>query len=363
MKQNNWMKIIFIPIIILILGIIGYFIFEKKPTIPIIITPQTNPISPPLNIPKKTDDLIIQETKELDLTIAGSHPRFSPDGQKILFESRGQNEGLWLIDINGSNLKNLYQGTLSAVDDYEWSPEGNFIFIVTFNSANTPAESREEVLNVINVQSKEVRQIFGPVANILYPKWISGDEIGFIYENKTSLENFTVIDTNGAKKDQKDDGRPIFFYTFDNDTGAGNESIIKSATRDGTIKKLTGDAFTAPLVSPDGTKIVYHEYTTPGRLMTMNIDGSEKTMVTTESGIGDAAWSPDGSIIAYSVEKDDGMNILEWDIYAINADGSGQIKLTNSGKKFAAHPRWSSDGRKLVFDYNGTGKIGLLIFK
>ncbi|PIZ98796.1 MAG: hypothetical protein COX77_03405 [Candidatus Komeilibacteria bacterium CG_4_10_14_0_2_um_filter_37_10] len=218
-------------------------------------------------------------------------------------------------------------------------------------------------MNVINIQTKEIKQIFGPVTNILYPQWITNEEIAFIYENKTSRENFIIFDIWGKEKKFVNKNEPIFFYTFDNDTGAADQSVIKSVTLDGTTQELTAPAFIDPVLSPAGTKVVYYQYTGPGKMMTMNIDGSEQVNIITESGITDPTWSSNGKIIAYSVEQDDGMAILAWDIYAINADGTDKIKLTDSGKQFAAHPRWSADGKKLVFDYQENGKIVLLIFK
>jgi len=382
--MKNLQKGFIVPVLLVIIALLvvggGVYIYKnKKVEVPAAdngtqqtntqtppVTTQQNPINnKPTNVaPSNTKDLIIQETKELVLGVTGSHPKFSPNGTKILFESRDKDEGLWTVNIDGSNLENTYKGLLSAVDDYEWSPDGKFVFVVTSLQTNSRfAGSKDEVINIINIQSKDIKQIFGPATNILYPEWISNDEIGFIYENQTSRENFAIFDINGNKKNYQDNGGPVFFYTSDRGTGAGDQSVIKSVTRSGVVKEITDVAFTGPVISPDRTKVLYQQYTGPGNLMTMNFDGSQKITVTTAYGAGDAVWSPSGKMIAYSVEKDNGLAILEWDIYAINADGTGKIKLTNSGKKFASHPRWSPDGKKLVFDYNETGKIGLLIFK
>ena len=359
-SQKGFANIILLVVIVAIVAVGGYFIFGKKSTVPLSTS------QPQSNTPSKTSDLIIQETKELALGITGSHPKFSPNGNKILLESRDKSEGLWIVNIDGSDLENIYKGSLSAVDDYEWSPDGKFVFVVTLTETSSRfAGSKDEVISVINVQSKEIKQIFGPTSNILYPEWISKNEIAFIYEiyksneNKFYNENFAIFDINGEKKNYQDGGQPVFFYTSYRNN-AGDQATIKSVTRDGIVKELTGTSFSYPTISLDGKKIVFSG---SGQLMTMNIDGSEKMTVTNDSGAVDAVWSPSGKIIAYSVEKDDGHAILEWDIYAINSDGTGKIKLTNSGKKFASNPRWSPDGKKLVFNYNETGKIGVLIFK
>ena len=86
----------------------------------------------------------------------------------------------------------------------------------------------------------------------------------------------------------------------------------------------------------------------------MNADGSGKPVRLTKNVAG---WegspdvSPDGLTIVFASTRDG-----NWQIYAIKADGSGQIRLTNNAA-IDDHPRWSPDGRKIVFssDRDGDG--------
>ena len=57
-----------------------------------------------------------------------------------------------------------------------------------------------------------------------------------------------------------------------------------------------------------------------------------------------AAYSPDGSTIAFESERSGITNI-----WLSNADGSRPVQLTTS-KEYSGTPRWSPDGRRLVFD-------------
>ena len=69
------------------------------------------------------------------------------------------------------------------------------------------------------------------------------------------------------------------------------------------------------------------------------------------------AWSPDGKYIAYVAEKK-GESL---EIYVMNADGSNQIRITNSpGRDFA--PAWSPDGNRLLFvtDRDGNREIYMM---
>lgn len=89
-----------------------------------------------------------------------------------------------------------------------------------------------------------------------------------------------------------------------------------------------------------------------GEIYTMNLDGSGLTQLTFNPGDnGGAAWrddggpaiSPDGSKIAFTSTRDG-----NYEIYVMNADGTGQVRLTNNPA--ADHyPAWSPDGTKIAF--------------
>jgi len=105
----------------------------------------------------------------------------------------------------------------------------------------------------------------------------------------------------------------------------------------------------SPVFSPDGSKIALRGYPKGAvsgganyDLYVMNADGSGVTNMTTspedvQSAFSQsyAQWSPDGSMIAY--DGDDGL-------YVMNADGSDQRKLANGG-----NPTWSPDSSRIAF--------------
>jgi len=59
----------------------------------------------------------------------------------------------------------------------------------------------------------------------------------------------------------------------------------------------------------------------------MNTDGSAQTNISNSPDSGEwfPAWSPDGSKIAFISDRDG-----DFEIYIMNAAGSGQIRLTRS---------------------------------
>ncbi len=93
-----------------------------------------------------------------------------------------------------------------------------------------------------------------------------------------------------------------------------------------------------PRVSPDGFKIVF----TTNRdgnyeIYAMNTDGTSQTRLTTSSGDDLApSWNLAGTKIAFDSNRDG-----NWNVYTMNLDGSGQTQLTTN----AADDRWSVWGQ------------------
>ncbi len=119
------------------------------------------------------------------------------------------------------------------------------------------------------------------------------------------------------------------------------------------------DLSTLPSWSPDGSKIVYssnRERTSDGLdIWVMDADGSNQTRLTTADGQnGRVAWSHDGTKIAFAQILQVGATDYVGEIWVMNADGSDQHALTSDGA-LANGPSWSPDDSKIVFQSNRDG--------
>ena len=87
-----------------------------------------------------------------------------------------------------------------------------------------------------------------------------------------------------------------------------------------------------------------------GGIKTINPDGTGETAITAGCD-GRPAWSADGQKIVFA--RSDCTSPSMREIWTMNADGSGQTKLTNAIADYFEQPTWSPDGTKIVFTKSG----------
>jgi Tol biopolymer transport system component len=96
--------------------------------------------------------------------------------------------------------------------------------------------------------------------------------------------------------------------------------------------------------SPDGTKIAFSRGV---GIWVMNADGSGQRRLTSGTYDVQPAWSPDGTRIAFQRGR-----APAGDIFVMNADGSEQADITNNHADNRS-PAWSPDGTKIAFNRGG----------
>jgi len=119
----------------------------------------------------------------------------------------------------------------------------------------------------------------------------------------------------------------------------------------------------APVWSPDDSRIAYQQ-DEMSQIWVMNANGSGPINLTPVVGVHAwPTWSPDGVRIAFHADRDIVVGDVPSttdnpDIFVVNADGTGQVRLTtHSGRDWL--PVWSPDGSKILFlsDRDGPGEI------
>jgi Tol biopolymer transport system component len=247
-------------------------------------------------------------------------PALKANGKIAFVSRRDGNDEIYVMNPDGSHQTNL---TNNSADDYApaWSPEGAKIAFVSNRNGNS--------------------QIFVMNADGSDPVQLTFD--GFSYPGSLSWSP---------------DGTRIAFSASQNQNFASDIYIINS---DGShLRRLTNatddlDFSSDTSWSPDGTRIVFDRGFFSADLYVINADGSNVTMLATDGWSPD--WSPDGAEIAFARSAtpcyplDPPFLPCLFEIFAINATGSNPRRLTTTPSPFStANPAWSPDGARIAFE-------------
>lgn len=213
-----------------------------------------------------------------------------------------------------------------------WSPDGRRIAFVT--NACTPRCSGPVELNVMNADGSGQRNLSREWGLEGAPSWLFSQ----------GLPVWSADWRKVAWVRERTRYRSSDIYVMNAD-GSGRRRLTQSP-------QLDGD----PVWSPDGRKIAFVRVL-GGRadIYVVNADGSRVRRLAHAiaftpgpggPGAGWSAnpvWSPDGRRIAFVGNRDG-----NFDIFVVNADGSGLRKLSQS-RRNDYDPAWSPDGRVIAF--------------
>ncbi len=177
------------------------------------------------------------------------------------------------------------------------------------------------------------------------------DEIYVMDADGSNQTRYTDSARGDACADWSPDGTRFAFHSA-RETPAGDIFVMDAVPYSPATKIADSASYDSdPDWHPAGTRIAWSAWLggEPERdVWIMDPDGSNKLRLTTTDAY-DAApvWSPDGSKIAFTSRRDG-----NFDIYVMNADGSGQVNLTENSSAEDAYPSWSPDGTMIAFCSN-----------
>jgi len=172
-----------------------------------------------------------------------------------------------------------------------------------------------------------------------------------IYSCKTDGSGINRLTNNVSVDDQpawSPDGTRI---AFTSDRTGDPEIYIMNADGSNVVRKTFSGSYSQnPAWSPDGTKIAYATVSNGSLdIWVLDVTSGSTSLLFNAAGYDDyPAWSPDGTKIALT--SDLAAYDFVYDIYTINADGTGLTALTgNIFDQFDyLQPSWSPNGTKLA---------------
>lgn len=243
-------------------------------------------------------------TKAKPLTRNGQNdyfPSFSPDGKRIVFQSfRGGNPDLYLMKSDGSGQTRLTFTT--APESFpSWSPDGSRIVFEKTVKGNLDIYAMDA-----KPGAQAVRLTSDP-GDDFRPAWSpDGNAIAFMSDRDGDLEIFVL---------------PLDPATL---TPGDPDQLTDNEFDDGS-----------PDWSPSGSHLAYASYGTLCRrpspctrdIYVIAADGSGNRPLTTDASDDQAPdWSPDGSFILFTSDRDG-----DWDIYRMTPLGEpGTTPVNNS---------------------------------
>lgn len=257
-----------------------------------------------------------------DLT-NGFDPAISPDGRTVAFVREGGENGVYLINIDGSNERAIFTGR-TRLSSPKWSPDGNWILF-------TRSDEYSECINFGRGGCLDVDAL---------PPGLPTDDLE---RSKDYKYNLAAVDTNG---DHYHDIAALESARVADWNAAG---IVYQSSAGLQITADKPDAENRLLLfiplqpphedpdwQPNGGKVAFVEHHgSHYEIFTMNPDGSDMTPLTRPvTTLVDEmpnnlapAWSPDGQHIVFLSNRDEGNEAGAWRIWVMDADGSNQGPL------------------------------------
>lgn len=203
-------------------------------------------------------------------------------------------------------------------------------------------------------------------ADLLFTSLRDGNsEIYLLPAGKSEWINLTKHPSNDQWPVWSPDGRRVAFQS----TRSGNTDIWTMNADGSDVRRLTEHPETdsLPSWSPDGRTILFTSWRMEGfeenrgpRIYAMDVDGENERRLVQDAlnASAGATWSPDGKRIVYERREDKGA-----DICIADADGQNERRLTNDAEKGIHNgaSTISPDGKWIAFHSGGGSSTSIVV--
>ncbi|MDZ7772656.1 MAG: S9 family peptidase [Balneolaceae bacterium] len=251
------------------------------------------------------------------------YPRWSPDGNRLLYVSSTEDEGSemfirWMDTGEAVQITHLEESPGSP----SWSPDGSMIAFTMFVPGPDPP--------MVTLPGKPEGAEWAEPARVIDRLQYRADGAGYTEKGYTHL--FVVPSTGGTPRQLT--------------TGDYNHSGTPRWSPDGNHIYLSGNRRDNPEEEPSNTE-VYRVRISDGQIYALTSRlGPDSNPVP----------SPDGQYIAYTGYDEEYLGYQQNDLYIMNADGSGKRLLTDTFDRSVSNPQWSQSRNGLFVQYDDQGR-------
>ena len=201
-----------------------------------------------------------------------------------------------------------------------------------------------------------------PLAGLTQVYAARPDNNGNLYLVRADAEIMRLTDTKATEVVGilSPDGRQVAYSSNLEGTYDLYLMTLDDNDRSSGIRRLTslsGDEI-ARSWSPDGSGIVFDSVVEKSvNVMTIHPDGTGMAALTTDGVSFGGAWSPDGTLLAYSHPDDTGQKEGIWTMQPDGTDRRLVVQI--GGNDF--DPMWSPDGARILFTGDSSGSFDVWV--
>jgi dipeptidyl aminopeptidase/acylaminoacyl peptidase len=305
-----------------------------------------------------------------DLEIA-TDPQISPNGDKVVFVRNfndimkdRKRSNLWIINSDGSDLRPLTTGNDNAHSP-RWSPDGQRLLYASKSDGEAQIYVRwmdsGQVARITRCSKSPGSMTWSPDG-----RWIAFS-MSVPDETKPFVEMPTKPEGAEWAKPPKTIRRMMYRTDEEGYLEEAHKQLFVVPSDGGTPHQLTRGPFDheGPLAwAPDGQAIIFsanrHEdweyQPLNSEIYEVSIDDRDIKVLTTRDGPDqEPALSPDGRQIAYLGFDDRYRGYEVTRLYVMNRDGTGSRLVTGDLDRDVQSPVWSKDGQGIYFSFDDRG--------
>jgi dipeptidyl aminopeptidase/acylaminoacyl peptidase len=274
-----------------------------------------------------------------------THPRWSPDGRWIAFESDGGgHHQLWAVPAAGGDSVRLTALSTDASAPV-WSRDGRQIAFTSavFAEFSSRPFAESDGLNKARLDARAAGKVKARIiTELLYRHWDAW--------------------TDGLRQH-------LFVVPFA-DGRAGEPRDVTPGDRDAVPTSSTFDAGDEYAFSPDGRALLHTAEPLPARtdawstnmdILSEDLAGAGTSQVTTNPAAdGLPRFSPDGRTLAYRAQTRPGFEADRWRLWLLDVASGGRRCLTDGVDASVDSVAWAPDGRTLYVTVVQEGKGAIL---